>query len=52
MMQVDHHTDKTLSKEDIQVIRKLHREGLSIEEIAERFHVERWAVKMILQLMD
>jgi DNA-binding CsgD family transcriptional regulator len=43
---------QALADEEIESVRRLGRLGLSAERIAKRFHVDRWTINMVLQLMD
>jgi hypothetical protein len=41
-----------LQDTDITKIRELKRSGMPVEEIAEKFHIESWVIRTILDLHD
>jgi uncharacterized protein (DUF433 family) len=41
-----------LQKTDIIKIRELKRSGMSVQEIAEKFHIESWVIRAILDFHD
>jgi hypothetical protein len=41
---------KALSKSDIDMIKQLKLSGLSVEEIAGRYHEDVWVIKAVLRL--
>jgi hypothetical protein len=41
---------RALSISDIDTIKQLKRSGLSVEEIAERYHDDVWVIKAVLRL--